>query len=205
MNAINLNLYIPAYRLVGGIYLVSHTCTLAVTSVSVWAKERDYPQNICVTGKHLCQTSCFKFFWGVWKTQRLIWAWVPLACVTSALAVEFPFCVSAFVLYLSRWGLLQNANFFCFSAPLPPFQLVLVPASLQFLLLTAISFNGPIQLCLCMREILLVTGVVAELGPEHLLELMQLPQLQLWFSRTVIDLQMNTNFSWNLMQSFLAY
>lgn len=100
MNAINLNLYIHAYRLIGGIYLVSHTCTLAVTPVSVWAKERDYPHNICVTGKHLCQTSCFKFFWGVWMTQRLIWAWPPLACVTSALTVEFPFCVSAFVLYL---------------------------------------------------------------------------------------------------------
>lgn len=88
------------YRLIDGIYLVSHTCTLAVTWVSVWAKERDYPRNVCVTGKHLCQTSCFKFFWGVWMAQRLIWAWPPLVCVTSALEGEFPCYVSAFVLYL---------------------------------------------------------------------------------------------------------
>lgn len=166
--------------------------------------ERDCPHNICATGKHLCQTSSFKFSWGVWMTQRLIWAWSPLVCYLSPHSGVFLLCL-CFCFIFSLVEASCNAKFFCFSAPLPPLQLLLVPASLQFLLLAAISFNGPIQLCLCIREILLVTGVVAELGPEYLLEFMQSSQLQLWFSRTVIDLQMNTNFSWNLMQSFLAY
>lgn len=36
-------------------------------------------------------------------------------------------------------------------------------AYLQFFLLAAISFNDPIQLCVCIREILLVTVLAAEL------------------------------------------
>lgn len=134
--------------------------------------ERDYPHNICVTGKHLCQTSCFKFFWGVWTTRRLIWAWSPLVCYLSTHSGVSLLCL-CFCFIFSLVEASFNAANFCFSAPLPPFQLLLVPASLQFLLLAAISFNGPIQLCLCIREILSVTGVVAELGPEHLLEFMQ--------------------------------
>lgn len=118
-------------------------------------------------------------------------------CVTSALPVELPWYISAFV--YSVLILVEascNADLFCFSAPLPPFQLLLVPASLQFLFLAAISFNGPIQLCLCIREILLVTVVAAELGPERLLELLQnFPAIQLCLSTTAIDLPMSTNFS----------
>lgn len=58
---------------------------------------------------------------------------------------------------------------------------------LLFLLLSAIRFNGPIQLCFCIREILLVTVVEAELGPKHLLELTQnFPAIQLCSSMTVI-------------------
>lgn len=67
-----------------------------------------------------------------------------------------------------------NADLFCFAASLPPFQLLFAPVSLKLILLAVIGFNGPIQLFLCVREILLVTVVAAELGPKHLLDFRQI-------------------------------
>lgn len=142
--------------------------------LSVWAKERDCPHNVCNKQVSTCarqvvlNSSVGSGWLRDWAELGHHWFVLPQPSQWSFLAT------SLLLFYISsHWGLLQNASFFCFSAPLPPFQLLLVPASLQFLLLAAISFNGPIQLCLCMKEILLVTEVVAELDPEHLLELMQ--------------------------------